>query len=135
MPSQAARKSGPHPIAVVAQVREAFRPRARLAALLGALLGGFVPLATYTLAHDELASLLSVQAVIVAGGLLFSARTVVAWARLAFASPAKAIGFTVLLEGVMTLAHTPWLALAALAYLIGINAIATGTTLALAGRR
>lgn len=42
----------------------------------------------------------------------------------------KALGFTVLLEGVMTCSGQQWLAITALCYLCTINAIATGVTLA-----
>jgi hypothetical protein len=63
------------------------------------------------------------------------ARTVYEWARLAFVSPVKALGSTVLLEGVMTCSSVDWLSYAALGYLIGVNAIAAGVTLALGARR
>ena len=46
-------------------------------------------------------------AYIVAGGLLYSAKTVYAWGKLAFHTAAKALGFVVLLEGVMILSQTP----------------------------
>jgi VIT1/CCC1 family predicted Fe2+/Mn2+ transporter len=39
---------------VVAHVKEALRPKNRLANTLGGLLGGFVPLATYVVSHGEL---------------------------------------------------------------------------------
>jgi hypothetical protein len=89
--------------------------------------------ASYWLAHHELSRGWVVYA-LVAGGLLFSAMTVVRWAASAFGSHAKAVGFTVLLEGVLLYSNTDWLALAALAYLVGINAIATGVRLALEGK-
>jgi len=126
------------PPGVVAQVRLAFRPRARLATLLGCLLGGFVPVASFILAHreaefDDLHGWLAV--LLVLGGLVFSAKTVLEWGSMAFHDGRKALGLVVILEGSMTLSHTPWLAGAALAYLVGINALATGCTLSLAGRR
>lgn len=127
----------PQPLGVVAQVRAAFRARNRLPALLGFLLGGFVPVACYVLAHAELTGApvwTQPRAVLVLGGLLFSLRTVYAWGRLAFAESAKALGFCVLVEGVMVTAQTEWLAFAALAYLVAINGIATGCRLALDGR-
>jgi hypothetical protein len=124
-------------LGVVDQVRAAFAPKARLATFLGCLLGGFVPVATFVVAHYEVDtarlgsshSVLSI--VLVLGGLLFSAKTVYGWGKLAFQAPAKAFGFVILTEGVMTLAQTSWLSVAALIYLVAINGIATGCTLSL----
>lgn len=121
-------------LGVVAQVRTAFSTKNRLAAFVGSLLGGFVPLATYTVAHHGGGlEVKSIAFILVIGGLLYSATTVFQWARLAFSSPTKSVGFCLLLEGVMVCGSVEWLALTALAYLIGINAIATGCTLALQG--
>lgn len=133
--SPRAHKGPPKPLGVVEQVTLALRPKARLATFMGFLLGGFVPLASYVVAHYEIdyaASLFSQVAVLlVFGGLVYSARTVYEWGKLAFQSPGKAVGFVVLAEGVMITSHTSWLALSALAYLIAINGIATGCNLAL----
>jgi hypothetical protein len=71
---------------------------------------------------------------LVAGGLVYSAKTVWQWGRLAFACPWKATGFVLLLEGVMVLSRIEWLSVAALVYLVGINAIATGCLLARSDR-
>jgi predicted aminopeptidase len=123
-------------LGVVAQVRTAFRRRHLLATAIGALLGGFVPLIVFTVAHHELSLSLptwriAVCVCIVAAGLMYSAKTVSAWGRMAFRDGAKAVGFTVLVEGAMTFSGVGWLSYAALAYLVSINAIATGCTLAL----
>jgi uncharacterized membrane protein len=99
-----------------------------LATLVGCVLGGFVPLASYVLAH--LPSPSTALWGLVVGGLLFSAKTVWQWGLLAFADPWKASGFVLLIEGVMVLSPVPWLAVTALALLVAINAIATGCTLA-----
>lgn len=136
VPSPASpRAKAPQVLGVVEQVTLALRPRARLATLMGFLLGGFVPLASYVVAHYEIdysAPLYTQVAVLlVLGGLVYSARTVYEWGKLAFQSPGKAVGFVVLAEGVMITGHTPWLALSALGYLISINGIATGCNLAL----
>lgn len=126
------------PLGVVDQVRVALRPKNRLAALLGAILGGFVPIASYVLAHHEIAPgtawALQPAPWLVAGGLVYSAKTVFDWARAAFALRAKALGFVVLLEGVMTGSATRALALAALVILVGINAVSAGCQLSLARR-
>jgi hypothetical protein len=117
---------------VVAQCRAALARGNRLAAVVGLLIGGFVPVATYLVAHAA-AGLWTLPAVLAAGGLLFSAPTVFGWARLAFGgagklSAVKACGFVVLLEGVMVAARglgLPTLGYAALVYLVAINAAAT----------
>jgi hypothetical protein len=112
--AQAAPKAPQAPPGVVAQVRLALRPKARLATLLGCLLGGFVPLASYVVAHREVDTGTAhglVSLLLVLGGLVFSAKTVFQWGQLAFQHGGKALGFTVLMEGVMTMSHTPWLAL------------------------
>jgi hypothetical protein len=126
-------KRAPRQLGILDEVRLALHPRNRAAAYLGAALGGGVPVATFWLAHHELDRGLVVWG-LVAGGLLFSALTVTRWAASAFGSAPKALGFTVLLEGVLLYSHTAWLATAALIYLIFINAVATGVRLALEGR-
>jgi hypothetical protein len=127
---QARRKVAPKPTtSIVAQVRSALEPSNRLATLLGALGGAFVPLATYWIAHRLMTSWTSPLVGLVAGGLLYSAPTVYQWARMAFGTWYKALGFVVLLEGVMTFTHG-WLAITALGYLIAINAIAAGAEIA-----
>ena len=102
-----------------------------LPAVIGALLGALVPSATFMVGHYELSSWTEPKALIVMGGLVFSALTVFRWGRLAFGSPVKALGFVVLAEGVMTFCSTAWLSVVALGYLVLINAIATGCTIAL----
>jgi hypothetical protein len=130
-------KRAPRPLGVVDQVRAALRPQARLASLLGAPLGGFVPVASFVVARHELergrALYGQLGAWLVLGGLLYSATTVYAWGREAFRSPVKATGFVVLLEGVLVGSRVEWLAFAALAYLVAINAVATGCTLSRRG--
>lgn len=125
------------PRGIVAQTRAALRPGSRLATLLGATLGSFVPVATWVLAHREINPALPLWkqfgSLLVAGGLAYSATNVFSWGRLAFRSPVKAAGFVVLLEGVLVGSSTHWLSLAALAVLAGINAIATGAILSTEG--
>lgn len=121
-------------IGIVDQVRIALSKQFRLATTIGCLLGAIVPLATFAIIHIELSATedwyTQPELLIVVGGLIYSARTVYQWGKLAFSSWAKAAGFTLLLEGVMTLSSQGWLATLALIYLCLINAIATGVTLA-----
>lgn len=121
-------KPPPKPKSVVDQVAMAVRPRNRLPTLMGAFLGGFVPLATYVIAHLELGA---ARWCLVVGGLIYSAKTVFEWGQVAFSSRVKAAGFVLLLEGVMITSTTRWLGWSALAYLISINGLATGCNLAL----
>lgn len=124
-----------HPLSVVDQVVLACSPRNRLATVLGFILGGVVPVATYVEAHLDLDGsrpLYSQAATfMVAGGLVFSAKTVFAWGQRAFRDAWKAAGFVLLLEGVMITSHVPILPLVLLAILLAINGVATGCSLSL----
>jgi hypothetical protein len=119
----------------VDQVVLACKPKNRLATAMGFLLGGVVPVATYLEAHVDLDRAAPVHsqlaAYLVLGGLLFSAKTVYAWAKAAFGDAYKATGFVVLLEGVMVLSKVPVLPLVLLGFLVAINGIATGCLLSL----
>jgi len=117
---------------VIDQIRTATKAENRLASVAGAIMGGFVPIATFLISHNEVA--LSVHGIgmllLVIGGLVFSAKTVWQWANMAFASDAwKATGFVILLEGVMTLSGITGLSIAALVLLTAVNGIATGVIL------
>lgn len=126
---------GGNNLGVVDQVVLACKPKNRLATAMGFLLGGVVPVATYLEAHSELSKdqpiYSQVAFYLVLGGLLFSAKTVFAWAKAAFADAYKAAGFVLLLEGVMVLSHVPWLPLILLGFLVSINGVATGCLLSL----
>lgn len=131
---EAMRKKSPNiPEDVISRIRLAGRHP--LALFVGLLLGAFVPVASYVVGHQEVpleTGWMRPALLLVLGGLAYSAKTVWQWCRLAFGCPWKATGFTVLVEGVMSLSHTPWLALCALALLVAINATDTGCRLALA---
>lgn len=119
-------------LGVVDQVRLACARKSRVGTIVGALLGGLVPFATFMIAHQELdlaSPWTDPLALLVLGGLLYSATTVYQWGKLALTSRVKAFGFVVLVEGVMVCSSQQWLAVTALVYLILINAIATGVTL------
>lgn len=125
-----------HP-GVIRQIRTAFQAQNRLAALVGAVLGGTVPVASFQLAHHEVNRAVplvgQVPAWLVLGGLLFSAITVFGWTREAFGSPVKAAGFCLLIEGALLASQTPWLSFLALGVLVGVNVVATATRLSSRG--
>jgi len=129
------RRQAPRHLDVVGQVREAFA-RGPLATAFGALLGAGVPAGVYRMAHSELRAewWVDPKAIIVLGGLLFSAVKVWTWGRAAFRSPYLATGFVLLTEGISVFSSQPCLSLGALAYLVAINSISTACTIALADR-
>ena len=101
------------------------------AALIGAT-AGLVPVGVYEVGHYELTSwspLECPKAVIVYAGLLFSALTVLSRSANMFGSKLKALGFTLLLEGIMMASSAAWLTAIALTYLVLINAAANGCRL------
>jgi hypothetical protein len=120
-------------LGVVDQCRVAARNP--LPTTLGGMLGAVVPFGTYQVAHHDLAQAdwsswgCLIPALLVLGGLCYSATTVVGWGRLAFGSTVKAVGFAVLLEGLLIAQSQQWLGVVALVYLCMINAVATGVTL------
>jgi len=127
----------------ISQLRLATRSPGAL--VLGSALGGFVPVATYAVAHygglvANNAGLVTCAPwtnpgwLLVVGGLSFSAKTVYMWGCTAFDDRFKAAGFVGLVEGSLLLAPIPALAYIALGYLVLINAIATGCLLALRDR-
>lgn len=115
-------------------------PDKRPSLVAGAVLGGFVPLASSALSHCEIDVSEGVSArnvacvVLVLGALAYSFPSVYQLTRRAFACPYKAAGFTLLLEGMYTIpthslaGHAA--ATGALALLVVINAVKAATTLA-----
>lgn len=113
----------------VNQARAVFHPGNRLSTLVGMVLGGFVPLASYTLIHVEVRTRPELW-VLVGGGLVYSAISVYTWAKEAFHYRLKALGFVVLLEGTLTFCSIQWLSLAGLAILMILNGVTAAVTLA-----
>lgn len=106
-------------------------------ALVMGLFAGYVPLAIYEIAHHDMDPTLWKRTIlwtIVAGGLIFSAKTVYDWGKQMFCLPVKAGGFVILLEGVMISSSIlpvgiQWLAVIALVILMFVNAISTAYNL------
>lgn len=127
-------------IGVVEQIRRARKNSAALS--VGSLLGGLMPASSFVIGHYEMLPAYEgaldtgewfsvvLPALMVLGGLVFSAITVRKWTQDAFNHKAKALGFTVLAELVMTFSSIEGLAWVMLGYLVVINAVATGCILA-----
>jgi hypothetical protein len=115
-------------LGAIEQARKTFQAGNRLAALVGFALGGFVPLASFTLIHFE-AQRQPLLWILVIGGLAYSALSVYRWAQEAFRYRIKAAGFVILLEGAMSFSSVHWLSLAGLAILIGINGVSAAVSL------
>ena len=103
------------------------------------MVGGIVPWFARTLAHDQLpdawaagnSALAAVMLAVVLGCALFSAITVYKFGRATFNDTRKALGFVAAIEGVM-LVSTGATSDVALLVLILINALANGSSIALA---
>jgi hypothetical protein len=97
-------------------------------ALLGLLMGGYVPVESFALVH-RVGGLSVQQQVLVGACLAYSSLSVWQWARAAQGSVWKATCWVVLLEGGMVAAGIPWLSWIALVYLLFINATHTAAGL------
>jgi hypothetical protein len=112
----------------VEQMIRAFSAGNRLSALMGMVLGGFVPIAVYALVHAEVADH-PWYWLMVAGGLAYSAISIYMWAKQAFEIWIKAVGFVLLLEGTVTFSDEPWLSLTGLVILVVINGVSAAVAL------
>ena len=78
-------------LTVIAQVRRAFLPGARLAGFTGLIIGGFVPVATWTVVHYEVSAMPALW-LLVAGGLIYSALTVYPMGKVRFRQRRQSAG-------------------------------------------
>ena len=99
----------------------------KLETILAAVAAAFVPVGVFVTSHKALTTGSAPLAVLSIAGLVYSIPSVVAWAQKWTGHRAKAIGFTVMLEGIMTISGEPWLAGIALAILAGVNAMIAAT--------
>lgn len=116
-------KKKPKPVILKAHRRSAQQVIAGIAA-------GFLPVASYVIAHIEAqqpsAVLIFGQPalyLLVLAALAYSAPTLATWAKRWAGSTWKAWSFTVLLEGVMVFSHIQPLSLTGLVLLVSINAV------------
>jgi hypothetical protein len=128
----------------VARVRATFQKGNRLAAAAGTVGGSAIPLGVFSIVHTlpeglmQRVGLLSVAT----GGLVFSARSVYDMGMSFFQARSKALGFVVLMEGVMSLAQllrVSWVAwsasIFALTVLMAANGVSTAVNLVSEDRR
>lgn len=108
-------KKGRPPVIIQAKQRRQFGQ------FVAAFAAGFLPVASFVLAHHETQSTPWLWILVVAG-LAYSAPTLADWATEWTKSKVKAWGFTVLLEGVMIASSTQALAYCGLVILVAINA-------------
>jgi len=105
--------------------------RNKLAFTAGAVMGGFIPCATFSLLHAG--NLNGAKYGMIAAGLAYSGLSVYEWARVAFRNQAKALAFVAIMEGTMAFSGLLWLSAIALGLLVVINA--TSAACALAGEK
>lgn len=113
-------------LTVVEQVRQAFQPAGRLAAVIGLFLGSSTPAMTFGLVHFVLPRYPDdriVLWVIAIGGLSSSAPKVFRWGLSAWGTTFEAAGMVILLEGIMTFVPGLWLPLIALLVVVFINGL------------
>lgn len=111
----------------------------KLALALAVPPAAFLPIAVFVIAHSEIPADIAagiwwkagLKGAFALGGLLFSAKSVFGWAAQMFEDKAKAVGFVALLEGVMVLSETTALSHVALVLLVGINAVAAASSVAM----
>ena len=88
---------------------------------MASVASGFLPIASFVLAHYE-SKENPLLWILVVAALSFSAPTLVLWAKKWCGGMVKAVGFAVLLEGVMVFSHTQYLSFGGLVILVVINA-------------
>jgi VIT1/CCC1 family predicted Fe2+/Mn2+ transporter len=115
-PKAAARK-----LPTAAPIKVSAAQKRTIGQFVAAIASGFLPIASFVIAHHEAASE-PLLWLLVAAALAFSAPSVASWAQKWCGHAVKAWGFTVLLEGVLVFAHHEALSLAGLAMLVMINA-------------
>jgi VIT1/CCC1 family predicted Fe2+/Mn2+ transporter len=124
-------KAAARKLPTAAPIKVSAAQKRTIGQFVAAIASGFLPIASFVIAHHEAASE-PLLWLLVAAALAFSAPSVASWAQKWCGHVVKAWGFTVLLEGVLVFAHHEALSLAGLAMLVMINAANAWT---LAARR
>lgn len=113
---------------VAQQVECAFKDR--LAASIGFLFGAAIPVGVFRTVHWDIpAGASPLLWIVVVAGLVVSAKTVYEWGNAAFGCRWKSIGFVGVLETMMVLTPSIWLAACFLALLVVANGVAASVAL------
>jgi hypothetical protein len=115
-PKAAARK-----LPTAAPIKVSAAQKRTIGQFVAALASGFLPIASFVIAHHEAASE-PLLWLLVAASLAFSAPSVIGWAKKWCGNIYKAIGFATLLEGTLVFAQHEALSIAGLVILVAINA-------------
>lgn len=118
---KAAKKPTARKLPTAAPIKVSAAQKRTIGQFVAAIASGFLPIASFVIAHQEAASQ-PLLWVLVAAALMFSAPSVASWANKWCGHQVKAWGFTVLLEGTLVFAHHEALSLGGLAILILVNA-------------
>jgi VIT1/CCC1 family predicted Fe2+/Mn2+ transporter len=111
----------PRALPTAAPIKVSAAQKRTIGQFVAAIASGFLPIASFVIAHQEAASQ-PLLWILVAAALMFSAPSVASWANKWCGHQIKAWGFTVLLEGTLVFAHHEALSLGGLAILILVNA-------------
>jgi len=114
-------KAAPRKLPTAAPIKVSAAQKRTIGQVIASLSAGFLPIASFVLAHYE-SKTQPLLWILVVAALMFSAPTLISWAGKWCGNQYKAVGFTVLLEGVMVFSHTEALSFAGLLILVLINA-------------
>lgn len=111
------------PVSILDQIKTASDKKSKVALVIGCILCGFPPAASFLVAHFEV-SQYPWMWVLVIGFVAYSFKTVYDWSLILTKHWLKAIGLTLGLEAASTFSHLLYVAIPAVTILVGINAIA-----------
>jgi len=129
----------PSTLTVIESAKLAFSHKHRRAAMIGSVLGAWVPLSAFVVSHTEvdytqpLYAQIAVWVVVACLG--FSMPKVYQWGKNAFHSALAGMCFALLTETLMVVSHNIYLSVAGLIILVGINAVSAAVNLSLQQRK
>jgi len=115
-----------HPYPFFFLMKQITKNSNRFEIILASIAASFIPVGVFFTSHKALSGHISTTWslwIISLAGLAYSIPSVVTWAQSWTGSKAKAIGFTIMLEGLMVGSGEPWLSIISLILLGGVNAM------------